>query len=400
MGWRVMILEVNRMQIVNIPIDKLKQYNKQLRHNDKSVAAVAESIAKFGFLVPILIDDNNVIIAGEVRYKAAIKSGMKNVPCIIITDLSEEQVKAFRIVDNKTVELSEWNIEELQKELESICDIDLSFLEFDFLELKLEVQIASEDDFDIEENLSDKPKARLGEIYQLGRHLLMCGDCTDKEQVNMLMGGKLADLYLTDPPYNVDYSGGTEKAMKILNDKMEQNEFVDFLNKAFCAADQIMRPGAAFYIWFASNRADSFISACEQSGWQIRQQLIWVKNHFVIGRQDYQWKHEPCIYGWKDGAPHNWYSDRSQTTVLEFDKPLANLDHPTMKPIKLFDYLIQNSTKVEDIVADFFAGSGTTLIACEQNGRTSYNMELEPCYVDVIIKRWESMTGKEAIRIK
>lgn len=391
-----------KLQVVNIPINELKQYNKQLRHNDKSVTAVAESIAKFGFLVPILIDENNVIIAGDVRYKAAIKNGLQNVPCITITELTKEQVKAFRIVDNKTAELSEWNIEELQRELESICDIDLSFLDFNFEELAIQLQSheVNEDGFNIEENLPDKPKAKLGEIYQLGRHLLMCGDCTDKEQVNMLMGGKLADLYLTDPPYNVDYTGSTAKEMKILNDKMNQNEFIEFLNNAFNVADQAMRPGAAFYIWYASAKEDSFNLACKRNNWQIRQQLIWVKNHFVIGRQDYQWQHEPCIYGWKDGAPHSWYSDRSQTTVLEFDKPLINAEHPTMKPIKLFDYLIQNSTNTGDVVADFFAGSGTTLIACEQNGRTSYNMELDPRYVDVIIKRWESMTGEQTILIK
>lgn len=388
------------MQIVNTPINELKLYDKQLRQNDRAVASVTESINEFGFLVPILIDEKHTIVAGETRYKAAIKNGLKEVPCIVITELTEDQIKAFRIVDNKTAELAEWNIEELQKELESICDIDLSFLEFDFKDLKpLELEV-NEDGFNVEENLPDEPRTKLGEIYQLGRHRLMCGDCTNQEQVKMLMENKLSDLYLTDPPYNVDYTGCTKKEMKILNDKMSQSEFTDFLGNAFRTADQTMRPGAAFYIWYTATKEYSFNLACEQNNWKMRQQLIWVKNHFVIGRQDYQWQHELCLYGWKDGAPHNWYSDRSQSTVLEFDKPLANLDHPTMKPVKLFDYLIKNSTKVGDIVADFFAGSGTTLIACEQNGRVSYNMELDPRYVDVIVKRWESLTGERAILIK
>lgn len=204
------------------------------------------------------------------------------------------------------------------------------------------------------------------------------------------------DLLLTDPPYNVDYVGKTKDALKIENDKMNEDSFVEFLTKAFLNAVNVMKPGAVFYIWHADSEGFAFRTACKQAGLQVRQCLIWNKNTMVIGRQDYQWKHEPCLYGWKDGAGHLWASDRKQTTVLNFDKPNRSEIHPTMKPIALFDYQIKNNTKGGDIVLDLFGGSGTTIMACEQNGRSCYMMEYDPKYVDVIIKRWEDFTGQKA----
>lgn len=204
---------------------------------------------------------------------------------------------------------------------------------------------------------------------------------------------------ITDPPYNVDYQGGTKDSLKIMNDKMDDDSFRQFLRDAFSTADSVMREGAVFYIWHADSEGFNFRGACRDVGWKVRQCLIWCKNSMVMGRQDYQWKHEPCLYGWKDGAPHLWCSDRKQTTVLEFDKPLRNGEHPTMKPVPLFDYQIKNSTNVNDKVLDLFGGSGTTMIACEQNNRKSYLMELDPKYVDVIVKRWQKLTGKEAYRL-
>lgn len=206
-------------------------------------------------------------------------------------------------------------------------------------------------------------------------------------------------MLLTDPPYGVNYTGKTKESLKIENDAMADDAFEKMLASAFSAADETMKPGAVFYIWHADSKALSFRIACQAAGWEVRQVLIWVKNAFVLGRQDYQWKHEPCLYGWKDGAAHLWESDRKQTTVLAFDRPTRNDEHPTMKPVPLFEYQIQNSTKQGMSVLDLFGGSGTTLIACEKTGRDCYIMELDPRYCDVIIRRWENLTGKNAERI-
>lgn len=211
-------------------------------------------------------------------------------------------------------------------------------------------------------------------------------------------GGVLADLWLTDPPYNVAYQGKTKDALTIQNDEMDDESFRRFLVSAYSAADSVLKEGATFYIWHADSEGFNFRGACRDVGWKVRECLIWSKNTFVLGRQDYQWQHEPCLYGWKDGAAHNWYSDRSQTTILEFDRPNRNAEHPTMKPVGLFQYLIGNSTKRGDIVLDSFGGSGTTLIACEHSGRSARIIELDPCYCDVIIERWQNLTGQRAVR--
>ena len=227
----------------------------------------------------------------------------------------------------------------------------------------------------------------------------MCGDSTSTECVQKLMGGLQADLLLTDPPYGVDYTGKTKDELKIENDAKSDDDFIAFLRQAFESADSVMKSGAVFYIWHADSKAYVFRMACQMTGWEVRQVLIWVKNAMVMGRQDYQWKHEPCLYGWKAGAGHLWASDRKQTTVLEFDRPTKNKEHPTMKPVALFDYQIKNNTKGGDIVLDLFAGSGTTVIACEQNGRTEYVMEYDPRYCDEIVKRWENLTGEKAVLV-
>lgn len=203
-------------------------------------------------------------------------------------------------------------------------------------------------------------------------------------------------MLITDPPYNVDYTGKTKDALKIENDKMDSNTFRQFLCDAFSNADMVMKPGAVFYIWHADSEGYNFRGACEDIGWIIRECLIWVKNSLVMGRQDYHWQHEPCLYGWKKGT-HLWANDRKQTTLLRFDRPNKNGEHPTMKPVKLFDYQIRNNTKEGDTVLDIFAGSGTTIIACEQNKRNAFCMELDPKYCDIIIKRWENLTGQKAV---
>lgn len=379
------------MNIIDININEITEYENNPRFNDNAVEPVANSIKEFGFKVPIILDKNNVIVAGHTRLKAAKKLGLTTVPCLIADDLSEEQINAFRLADNKVGEIAEWDFEKLEEELRNIHTIDMSDFEFDLSDFEEEPE-AEEDDFEID--VPEEPKTKEGYIYKLGKHYLMCGDSTKEEDVYKLLNGNKVDLFITDPPYNVDYEGGT--GLKIKNDKMDNDKFLIFLIDAFNSANNVMRDGAVFYIWHADSEGLNFRSACFENGWKVRQCLIWNKNSMVMGRQDYQWKHEPCLYGWKDGASHLWNSDRTQTTVLNFEKPTKNAEHPTMKPIKLFDYQIKNNTNKEDVVLDLFAGSGTTLIACEQNERISYNMELDPKYCDVIVKRWEELTGRKA----
>lgn len=362
------------------------------RHNDGAVDMVAQSIADFGFKNPIIVDKDRVIIAGHTRLKAAEKLGLSEVPVIVAEDLTDDRARAFRLVDNRTAEIAEWDFEKLQDEIEKI-DLDLSDFDFDFAELQGNDQTEIEEDEPPEIDEESEPIAKIGDVWKLGNHHLICGDSTDAETVEKLMDGEKADLYLTDPPYNVDYEG---EAGKIQNDNMTDEDFSYFLLSAFSSADKVMKKGAAFYIWHADSEGLTFRGACMKSGWKVRQCLIWVKNSLVLGRQDYQWKHEPCLYGWKDGSAHNWYSDRSQTTILDFDRPIRNNIHPTMKPIALFAYLIGNSTKKGDVVFDGFGGSGTTLIACEQMARKCRMIELDPRYCDAIIKRWENLTGLTA----
>lgn len=387
------------MEIKDVKITDLKPYEKNPRMNDNAVPYVANSIKEFGFKVPIIIDKKNVIVAGHTRYKAAQQLGLETVPCIIADDLTPKQIKAFRLADNKTAEKAEWETEFLSDELKELLDVDMGAFGFedvlDDLEEELEAQ---EDDYEME--LPEDPMAKTGQIWQLGKHRLMCGDSTKKTDVLQLVGGCKMDILITDPPYNVSYEGKTKDKLKIQNDNLNSKDFRTFLRDAFKNADDVMREGAAFYIWYASSEAINFESACNDAGWKIRQNLIWEKNTFVLGKQDYQWNHEPCLYGWKDGAAHTWMSDRKQTTILKFNRPIRNDIHPTMKPIPLFDYQIKNSTRSGDKVLDLFGGSGTTIMACEQNGRTAYVMEYDPKYADAIIDRWQTYTGEKAVLLE
>lgn len=376
------------------PIKSIRPYEKNPRRNDEAVDAVAASIREFGWQQPIVVDKDGVIIAWHTRYKAAKKLKCDTVPVVVADDLTEDQVKAYRLADNKTGELAEWDTALLDEELAKLADFDMSQFGFDTI-LQEEAREAEEDDYEV--NPPEEPKAKLGDIYQLGRHRLMCGDSTDAESVYQLCQDGQVDMLLTDPPYGVDYTGKTKDALKIQNDATSDEMLRDMLADAFSAANNIMKPGAVFYIWHAILKTSAFESACQMAGWEVRQVLIWAKNTMVMGRQDYQWKHEPCLYGWKDGARHLWASDRKQTTILNFERPTRNKEHPTMKPVKLFDYQIQNNTKGGDIVLDLFGGSGTTIVACEQNGRCARVMELDPRYVDVIIDRWEKFTGEKAV---
>lgn len=393
------------LSVTNIKTTDIKPYGKNPRKNDEAVKYVAESIREFGFKVPIVIDEDGVIVAGHTRWKAAKKLGLEDVPCVIADDLTEEQIKAFRLADNKVAEKAEWDFDLLASELEDIFDLDMTVFGFEDLFEEEDTEVV-EDDYDIEP--PEEPYVKVGDLYQLGRHRLLCGDSTKIDDVEKLMGGEQADLLITDPPYNValGMGGSVDEARKrhrrtdglvIMNDSMEDGEFYQFLYDFYTCAYAVMKPGASFYIWHADNEGLNFRLALKNAGFQLRQTLIWNKNTITLGRQDYQWKHEPCLYGWKDGASHNWYSDRKQSTVIDMNKPAKSELHPTMKPVELFDYQIKNSSKKDDNVLDLFGGSGTTLMACEQNGRRAYTMEFDPRYAQTIIERWEQFTGEKAV---
>lgn len=379
------------MQIVNKNINELKEYENNPRNNDNAVDYVANSIKEFGFKVPIVIDTNNVIVAGHTRYKASKKLGITEVPCIVADDLSEEQIKAFRLVDNKSNEYATWNMELLNLELESFTDFDMELFDFN---IEKELNDVIDDEYDVE--LPKEPKSKQGDIYKLGNHYLMCGDSTNIDDIKRLMNKTIADLIVTDPPYNVNYEGKTEDNLKIMNDNLSDNNFYDFLKKTFDNLYENIKNGGAIYVFHSDTEGLNFRRAFKESGFKLAECLVWVKQSFVMGRQDYQWRHEPILYGWKTGASHYFIDDRTLSTVLEFNKPIKNAEHPTMKPIELIAYLIRNSSKEDNIVLDVFGGSGSTLIACEQLNRISYTMELDPRYCDVIIDRWEKFTNKKA----
>ena len=391
------------MQIEQIQLEALIPYiNNSRTHSDEQVAQIAASIKEFGFNNPILVDKDSGIIAGHGRLQAARKLGLTEVPCVRLEHLTETQRKAYIIADNRLALNAGWDNELLTIELnELLADgFALEILGFDSDELKtlldpLEPTEGLVDEDHVPE-VPEEPKTKPGDIYQLGRHRLMCGDSTSIDAVEKLMDGQLADIFITDPPYNVAYEGKTKEALTIKNDSMGDDQFRQFLRDAFTAADMVMKPGSVFYILHADSEGYNFRGACKDSGWTIRQCLIWQKDTMVMGRQDYHWKHEPCLYGWKDGAAHLWATDRKQTTLIQCKRPKRNDIHPTMKPVELMEYQMLNNTKGQDIVLDLFGGSGSTMIAAEKTGRIGRIMELDPKYCDVIVKRWEDFTGKKA----
>lgn len=382
------------MEIITIPIDKLTpDPNNAKDHPKWQIDQIKNSIEQFGNLDPIGVwGENNLIVEGHGRYEALKSLGYNEADCIRLDSLTEEERIAYALAHNKLTMNSGFIPEALDMNLDAIGEIDMSLFGFDIPDNKEEADI-TEDEVPEEVETRCKP----GDIWLLGQHRLMCGDSTEIDAVEKLMDGSRADMLLTDPPYNVDYTGKTKDSLKIKNDKMDNESFRQFLRDAFSCADMVMRAGAVFYIWHADSESYNFRGACVDNNWKVRECLIWVKNSMVLGRQDYQWKHEPCLYGWKDGASHLWASDRKQTTVLNFDRPTRSDLHPTMKPIGLMAYQISNNTHEGDLVLDLFGGSGSTLIACEQLNRKCCSMELDPHYCDVIIQRWENFTGKNAV---
>ena len=388
------VAPVSGLVVESWPVDRPKPYPGNPRVNDEAVDAVAASIRQFGFRVPIIADRDGVIIAGHTRLKAARKLGLTHVPVHVAADLDEAAARALRLADNKTAEQAAWDFDLLPIELSALRELDWDLTSLGFTEDELaklldglnpvEGQTDPDDIPAVPEEAVSKP----GEIYIMGRHKLLCGSATNKADVQRLMGDERVDLLLIDSPYNVSYVGKTKDALTIENDHMEDEEFLQFLTDACTVANDFMRDGAVFYIWHADSEGYNFRSAVKLAGWKVRQCLVWVKQNMVIGRQDYNWRHEPCLVGWKDGAAHYWGNDRCQTTVLEFDRPSRSVDHPTMKPVALFSYQIKNSCRADGIVLDSFCGSGTTVLACEQTGRIARAVELDPKYCDVIRRRW------------
>lgn len=391
------------MQIKTVAVEKLIPYVKNSRtHSDGQVAQIAASIKEFGWTNPILVDGESGVIAGHGRLLAARKLGQKEVPVIELAHMTESQKRAYVIADNQLAMNAGWDTTLLSLELADLKEqgFEMDVLGFDPKELDKLLEPEQVDGLTDEDAVPEtpvEPKTKLGDIYQLGNHRLMCGDSCSITDMEKLCAGQLVDMWLTDPPYNVAYEGKTKDALKIQNDSMGDDQFRQFLRDAYVTADTVMKGGAVFYIWHADSEGYNFRGAAKDAGWTVRQCLIWKKSVMVMGRQDYHWKHEPCLYGWKDGAGHLWAADRKQTTVLEFDKPSRSGEHPTMKPVELFAYQMLNNTKGGDIVLDSFGGSGTTMIAAEKHGRYARLMELDPKYCDVIVKRWEDFTGKKAV---
>lgn len=433
---------MREMNIEYLKPSELVPYESNPRKNDPAVKPVAESIKKFGFRQPIVIDKNNVVVCGHTRLKAAKRLRLGKVPCVRADDLTDEEIRAYRLADNKTAELATWDVDLLNAELNLIDEIDMATFGFELPDPETE-----EDGFDFTAAVEKikTPKTQPGTIYQLGAHRLMCGSSTDAADVAKLTAGVPMSMMFTDPPYNIDYTGGTKDHLKIKNDKMAGTEFYQFLLSFYQRAEEVLEPGATVYICHADSESLTFRQAFVDSGLLLKQCLIWAKNTFTLGRQDFQWQHEPILYGWKAGAKHRWFGGRKQgttindnfpvvmsqdadgsmlinfasgnknlvlrvpaaevvntedaSTLIYVDKPKRNGEHPTMKPIALCARCIKNSSKRGDTVLDLFGGSGSTLVACEQLHRACYMMELDPVYCDVIVERWEQLTGATAVTI-
>lgn len=425
----------NKGQIPGVPKNPRVIRDQKFRLLKKSIEEDPEMLGLREILL-FPYQGKNIIIGGNMRYQALKDLGYTSaIVKILPADFTPEKLRAIVIKDNSG--FGEWDWDALADEWEAAQLIDWGLDVPDLGNVKADEE-AEEDDYNPSDDLEKPAKSREGDIYALGRHRLICGDSTDPQIIDILCGSTVVDLYLTDPPYNVDYASknkalnaaekGNRIQKEIANDRMADGQFREFLNKALNAADRHLKPGGVFYIWHAGTEGFNFISAVRDAGWEFKQVLIWNKNNMVLGRQDYQWKHEPCLYGWKPGAGHYFIDSRSQLTVyqneagefdpekmtkaelvdlvkkigqlptdlIDEDKPLRSADHPTMKPLKLMGRCVKNSTRPGEVVLDSFGGSGSTLMACEQLGRVCFTVELDPHYVDVIIKRWEEYTQEEA----
>lgn len=411
-----------------VAVEKLIPYERNAKiHGAEQIEKLKTSIQEFGFLTPCLIDKDFNLIAGHGRVMAAKELGIRKVPCVFIDDLTEAQRRAYILADNRLGELGEWDMGLVAEELQALntAGFNVEFTGFDIDDQIIDTSPIDDSGLgkQINEMLSEKePTTKHGDIWALGNHRLMCGDSTVLTDVERLMDGNSADLMITDPPYNVSIKNSN--GMTIKNDDLREDDFYCLIRDALSNATMIMRNGAAFYVWHADSAGLLFRQAVQESGLMLKENIIWVKNSFTLGRQDYQWKHEPCLYGWKGGASHYFQNARNistiikqkeiesltreeliqiidamvgDTTVWNENKPTADDLHPTMKPVSLIKRQVKNSSKKGWSVIDLFGGSGTTLLACEELQRKCYMMELDPHYCDVIIQRWENLTGREAV---
>ena len=401
-------------EIVQRAPSELTVLNPGLRlHSEKQISALRKSLHEFGFVAPLVIDTNGFVLDGAAILIAAGLEGFSAVPCVVAEHLSPEQCRAFRLAVNRLSELAEWDAQAVSVELCELRDAgyDIELTGFSSQDILIEAVEPAEDDFDPAPAVT--PRCSVGELWALGRHRLYVGDCTDRAGIDRLFDDVPASLLLTDPPYGVSYVSDNGKTIK--NDKLRDDALRSLLEMSFNIALSHLERGCSFYIWHSDGQQGlTFREACANVGMLVRQTLVWVKPQATLTHSDYHWRHEPCLvgealpkpseheaalYGWKTGGKHLWCADRKQTTVVEFPKPLKSDEHPTMKPVKLFGYCIGNSTVPGAIVYDPFAGSGTTVIACEELNRAAYCCELDPQYADVIIRRWEAYAGKEAVLI-
>jgi len=382
------------MQLV--PIAKLVPYvNNARTHSPEQITKLRSSLREFGFINPVIIDRDFNVIAGHGRILAAKEEGIKEVPCVFADHLTEAQKKAYIIADNRMAMDARWDEELLRVEIESLQGMDFDPLLTGFDEKELAALFddgaeAKEDDFDVDAELQKPAFSRLGDVWTLGRHRLVCGDSTKAETYTTLMDGVKANLVITDPPYNVNYEGS---AGKIKNDNMAGEKFYEFLLAAFKNMESVMAADASIYVFHADTEGLNFRRAFADAGFYLSGCCIWKKQSLVLGRSPYQWQHEPVLYGWKKNGKHQWYTGRKETTIWEFDKPKKNGEHPTMKPIPLLAYPIGNSSMANSVVLDPFGGSGSTLIACEQTDRICRTIELDEKFCDVIVNRYIEQVG-------
>lgn len=413
-----------------VHLDSLRPWVKNPRRNDHAAREVAQSIRRFGFGAPLVARRENLeIIAGHTRVKAAlllarewaeasaeereswhpdaVQVATEKMLPVRLRDLSEHEAHLLAIADNKLGELADWDEPGLADVLGAYGPEDALLAGFTEEELEA-IGSVGNDALDAVGHVAndtppdppEEPVTKPGDIWILGRHRVVCGDAKDPRCIAAALGDGEAHLLLTDPPYNVGYVGATKDKLTIQNDSMEDGAFRQFLVDTLGPSFAALSPGSSFYIWHADVEGYNFRGAVRDLGQRVRQCLIWVKNSLVLGRQDYQWQHEPCLYGWTEGAPHRWFSDRKQTTTLHFDKPPRNAQHPTMKPPPLFAYQMGNSTKRGERTLDPFLGSGTSVVAAEQMDRACSGTELDPRYCDVIVERWENLTGEKASRAR
>ena len=386
----------SEMQLV--PIGKLVPYvNNARTHSKEQITKLRSSLREFGFVNPVIIDREFNVIAGHGRILAAKEENIEQVPCVFVDHLTEAQKKAYILADNRFALDAGWDEDMLRVEMEALqgMDFDISLTGFDEAEIAdlfaADDNEAQEDDFDEDAALQAEPFVKTGDLWLLGKHRLLCADSTKPEDVKRLMDGKKANVCITDPPYSCNYTGGT--GMKIMNDNLKGEEFYQFLLSAFKNAYENLADGAAIYIFHSDAEKVNFYNAVVAAGFHYSTTCIWVKQSLVLGRFDYQMRHEPVIYAFKDTVKHKFYGDRKQTTVWEFDRPSKSKLHPTTKPLPLVAYPMKNSSLVNSIVLDLFGGSGSTLMAAEQMDRVAYLMELDPVYASAIVRRFVAYRG-------